>query len=229
MLSVRYEDEFLLALDKAPGIDTAPLSGGRGEGSLLEEAMDRYPDIARLPGRKACEPGLLHRLDRDTSGLVLIAKTKEAFERLMAAQESRLFVKRYSALCAASKAELPGAKPERGRLEQGCVLSRFRAYGPKGARVAPLGQEIAAPGPVYRTRVLSSTESQGIFSFAPTSPGWVFPSWETRSTRAKKRDGGRDSCSTPGPLAFPTRKTVRRSKSNVRCPRTSNHSEPYCA
>jgi 23S rRNA pseudouridine1911/1915/1917 synthase len=165
MFSVQYEDDFLLAVEKGPGIDTAPLDYGRGAGSLLEELLGRYPSLAALPGRKECEPGLLHRLDRDTSGLVLIAKTKEAFERLMAAQEGGLFIKRYIALCASSQAELPGAKPPRGRIEGGLVRSRFRPYGPKGARVAPLGEEIAAAGPVYETRILGSTELKGTFSF----------------------------------------------------------------
>jgi 23S rRNA pseudouridine1911/1915/1917 synthase len=159
MVGIRYEDDFLIAVDKPSGIDTAPLSSVGEGGSLLEELIAVVPGIACLPGRKDCEPGLLHRLDRDTSGLVLVAKTAFAFEKLCESQDRGLIEKRYAALCCASDSLLPGAKPLRGRIEDGMVRSRFRAYGPKRAKVAPIGVEIEAPGPVYQTEIIDSVES----------------------------------------------------------------------
>lgn len=166
MLNIRFEDEFLLVVEKRAGIHTAPLAkkgreGGDAEKSLLECVLDAYPGIASLPGRKACEPGLLHRLDRETSGLVLFAKTRESFEALLDAQAGGLFEKEYLAISARSAETLPGAKPARGREEDGRVLSRFRPYGPRGSRVAPIAPEHPAGGPVYETRVLSRHEGDG--------------------------------------------------------------------
>jgi 23S rRNA pseudouridine1911/1915/1917 synthase len=178
MLDIAYEDEFLLAAVKPPGIHTAPLSfspspslslppsasspGGKSEGqSLLEEVLSSYPGIGRIPGRKPCEPGLLHRLDRDTSGLVLFAKTEAAFDFLLGLQREGLFIKGYRALCEPCGLPLAGARPPRGEIEGGLILSRFRAFGPKAARVAPIGLSLEAEGPVYRTRILSRHDEGG--------------------------------------------------------------------
>lgn len=159
MVGIRYEDDSLIVAEKPSGMDTAPLSRVGEAGSLLARLIEAYPFIADLPGRKPCEPGLLHRLDRDTSGLVLVAKTVQAFEGLCGSQAAGLVEKRYLALCRASDSPLPGAKPPRGRIEDGAVTSRFRSYGPKGARVAPLGVELGTAGPVYRSDILSSSGS----------------------------------------------------------------------
>ncbi len=154
MAAVIWEDEDLIAFDKPPGVHSAPLRAGEG-GSLLEEAMGLRPAIARLKGRKPVEPGLLHRLDRDTSGIVLIAKTDFAFDALLSLQAGGGFKKEYDALCARSDPDLPGARPPRGNAEGGSVASRFRSWGPGAKRVAPLD---AGDGEVYRTDIIAMDE-----------------------------------------------------------------------
>jgi 23S rRNA pseudouridine1911/1915/1917 synthase len=74
-LSVAYEDESLLIVDKPQGLATAP---GKSP-SLCEEVFRARPELAAVSGYKAGEGGLLNRLDNDTGGLVLFAKTDEAF------------------------------------------------------------------------------------------------------------------------------------------------------
>ena len=86
-LELLYEDEFCIAVNKPAGL---AVQGGKGVGVSLDGLLER------MWGRR---PFLVHRLDRDTSGLILIAKTKEA-----AAGFSKLFsgggiVKHYLAIC----------------------------------------------------------------------------------------------------------------------------------
>jgi tRNA pseudouridine32 synthase/23S rRNA pseudouridine746 synthase len=83
---ILYQDKYVLALDKPPGIVTVP---GRGpeERSMLHEVRAVAPDA--LP---------VHRLDRDTSGVVLFAATRDAHRALNAAFESRRAEKTYLAL-----------------------------------------------------------------------------------------------------------------------------------
>ena len=116
-------------MDKPAGLHTAPLKPGEPE-TLLAWVTARYPEIAALPGRKSTEPGLLHRLDRGTSGIVIIARTAEAFARLRAEFSCGRVRKQYMALCASRKMIEPGS-----RL---CIESRFAPWGPGRRKVRVL-------------------------------------------------------------------------------------------
>ena len=128
-LSVLFEDGLLLALDKPAGVHSAPLHRGES-GTLLGLVLARYPEVAGLPGIKPVEPGLLHRLDRETSGILLVARTAEAFHNLRAAFEAGRVRKEYIALCACRVEARAG---KRLWLE-----SRFVPYGRGGQRVRVL-------------------------------------------------------------------------------------------
>jgi 23S rRNA pseudouridine1911/1915/1917 synthase len=150
-LSVLFEDSQLLAVDKPPGVHSAPLRRGEG-GTLLGLVLARYPEVAGLPGIKPVEPGLLHRLDRETSGILLVARTAEAFHSLRAAFEAGRVRKEYTALCAC---RIEARAGERLHLE-----SRFAPYGRGGRRVRVLlpdeeGKPAAqkASPRLYRTEV----------------------------------------------------------------------------
>jgi Pseudouridylate synthases, 23S RNA-specific len=194
-----YEDERLIAVHKPPRMHSAP---GQGSGDLCSWAFERYPEVARVRGRGSgqsqAEGGLLHRLDFETSGLVLFARDGEAFARLLEAQAAGAFRKEYAALCSAPLVEEPqGSRPRRGspfgidsvawaraRDEGGYAESdasamaallggacsggrvgvecAFRPFGPKGGRVACLGEEAVSSDaakdsarPLYRSAILS--------------------------------------------------------------------------
>lgn len=92
---VIYEDEALLVVDKPPGVVVHPGSANM-TGTLVSGLLFRYPDIEGVgaPGRW----GLVHRLDRDTSGAMIVARTQDSFDSL-SAQISRREVSRvYRAL-----------------------------------------------------------------------------------------------------------------------------------
>jgi 23S rRNA pseudouridine1911/1915/1917 synthase len=93
---ILYEDLSLLVVDKPAGMPTHGFSG-RATGTLANFLTAQRPDIGDI-GKSRWEPGLLHRLDRETSGLVLVAKTQAAFEDLRIQFRRRQIKKRYRAL-----------------------------------------------------------------------------------------------------------------------------------
>jgi 23S rRNA pseudouridine1911/1915/1917 synthase len=95
-LRVLWEDPILAAVDKAAGVPTHPLREGE-RGTLVNALIARYPEMAAI-GFSRREPGILHRLDRDTSGVLLAARTASAFERLRVEFEQGRVVKVYFAV-----------------------------------------------------------------------------------------------------------------------------------
>jgi len=95
VLSVVHEDEWLLVIDKAAGVVVHPGAGSQGR-TLVNGLLARYPDLAGVgqPDR----PGIVHRLDKGTSGLLLVARTPAAYEELTAMLAAREVSRRYVAL-----------------------------------------------------------------------------------------------------------------------------------
>ncbi len=94
--TVRWEDASALVVDKPAGVPTHPLRPDE-MGTLANGLVARFPETASV-GYRRREPGVLHRLDTDTSGLVLVARTTEAFEALREAMKAGGVSKRYLAL-----------------------------------------------------------------------------------------------------------------------------------
>jgi 23S rRNA pseudouridine1911/1915/1917 synthase len=96
-LDIIFEDEALLAINKQPGLVVHP-AAGHWSGTLVNALMHHCG--AKLAGRGGAERlGIVHRLDKDTSGVMLVAKTDEAHEKLGAAFAERRLKKFYRALC----------------------------------------------------------------------------------------------------------------------------------
>ena len=95
-VTIVYEDALLLVLDKPAGMPTHGFSG-RDADTVANFLVAQWPKIATV-GKNRWEPGLVHRLDRETSGLLLIAKTQEAFDDLRLQFRRREIKKRYRAL-----------------------------------------------------------------------------------------------------------------------------------
>ncbi len=95
-LHVVYEDEHLVALVKPPGMPTYPLRAGE-VGTLANLVVSKYPECARI-GKDPREAGFAHRLDADTSGLLIAARTSDAWTALRAAFASGNIQKTYLAV-----------------------------------------------------------------------------------------------------------------------------------
>jgi len=93
-LDVFYEDEDLVVINKPEGLTVHPASGSQ-RGTLVNGLMYRYQELSDING--PVRPGIVHRLDRDTSGLILIAKTNVAHARLGRQFEKHTIIKRYVA------------------------------------------------------------------------------------------------------------------------------------
>ena len=91
-----YEDPSLLVVEKPPGMPCHGFSP-KETNSLVNHLVAIRPGVKRI-GKSPWEPGLVHRLDRETSGLILVAKNRAAFDRLRAQFRNRLVQKRYWAL-----------------------------------------------------------------------------------------------------------------------------------
>ncbi len=96
-LEVRFETALVVVVEKPAGQPTAPLRDGE-TGTLANALVARYPEMAGF-GHSPREPGLVHRLDTDTSGLVLAARTAEAFEALSRGLKAGAIEKAYLLVC----------------------------------------------------------------------------------------------------------------------------------
>ena len=91
-----HEDEHLLVVDKPAGLVVHPGAGQRS-GTLVQGLLARYPEL-RGVGDDPERPGIVHRLDKGTSGLLLVARTADAHAALVAALAARAVHRRYRTL-----------------------------------------------------------------------------------------------------------------------------------
>ncbi|HEX78271.1 MAG TPA: RluA family pseudouridine synthase [Dehalococcoidia bacterium] len=93
-LNIVYEDHDLLVVDKPPGLTVHPAPGHPAH-TLVNAILARCPDLS-LKG--TARPGIVHRLDRDTSGLILVAKNDAAQSKLAQQIKGRQVLKQYLVL-----------------------------------------------------------------------------------------------------------------------------------
>lgn len=94
-LDVLYEDELLIVLNKPPGMVVHPAKGNWG-GTLTNALAYRFAQLSDLGGES--RPGIVHRLDRDTSGVMVVAKTNQAHAMLARQFQDRTTQKEYLAI-----------------------------------------------------------------------------------------------------------------------------------
>lgn len=94
-LNIFYEDKDIAVINKPVGLTVHPAAGGKS-GTLANALAHHFEQLSDLNG--PVRPGIVHRLDRDTSGLIVIAKTNTAHARLGRQFEKHTVMKRYVAL-----------------------------------------------------------------------------------------------------------------------------------
>lgn len=92
-----YEDDVMLVINKPAGISVHP-GAGNPDGTIVNALLGRYPGFAELFPDADVRPGIVHRLDKDTSGCLVIAKTPNALFKLGKAFAERETKKKYLAL-----------------------------------------------------------------------------------------------------------------------------------
>ncbi len=124
-LSVVYEDMDLLVIEKPPGMVVHP-SPGHASGTLVNALLARYPDIGKEGGQR---PGIVHRLDKDTSGLMLIGRNAYSTQYLQDQLREHKVLKEYTLLCCGvlqpptGRIEGPIGRDPRNPLRMGIVSS----------------------------------------------------------------------------------------------------------
>jgi 23S rRNA pseudouridine1911/1915/1917 synthase len=93
-LAILYEDDDVIVLSKPPGLAVHP-GAGRAGGTLVNALLAHVPTLA---GGESQRPGIVHRLDRDTSGVMVVAKHPKAYAHLSRQVRAREMERRYLAL-----------------------------------------------------------------------------------------------------------------------------------
>jgi 23S rRNA pseudouridine1911/1915/1917 synthase len=129
-LNVVHEDADVLVIDKPAGLAVHP-GAGRRTGTLAHAVLAHAPDLTGIGGE--LRPGIVHRLDKDTSGLIVVAKNERALRRLQQAIQLRLVRREYTAIVhgrvrrAGGTIDAPIGRDPRHRTRMAVVASGRRA------------------------------------------------------------------------------------------------------
>jgi 23S rRNA pseudouridine1911/1915/1917 synthase len=94
-LDVLYEDAHLIVINKPAGLTVHPAPGNK-DGTLVNGLLHHCPDLPGIGGEM--RPGIVHRLDKDTTGCIVIAKSQEALVRLQRQIQQRIASREYLAV-----------------------------------------------------------------------------------------------------------------------------------
>lgn len=125
-LDIVYEDDAILVLNKPAGFVVHP-GAGVPDGTVLNALLHYCPDLANIP-----RAGIVHRLDKDTTGLMVVAKTLPAQTRLVEMLQARAITREYEAIAlglmtAGGKVDAPIGRHPRQRTHMAVVSQGKRA------------------------------------------------------------------------------------------------------
>jgi len=127
--SVIYEDKNFIVVNKPAGLPVH-VGGSIKSGTLAEWLIEKYPEIKSVGDDPKIRPGIVHRLDKETSGVLIIAKNQKAYEHLKSQFKNRSVEKIYNAFAQGS------FKDESGEIDFpiGRSARDFRRRAVKGTR-----------------------------------------------------------------------------------------------
>jgi 23S rRNA pseudouridine1911/1915/1917 synthase len=98
-LDIIYENKDFVVVNKPAGLVVHEGAGETGE-TLVDLVLKKYPDLKNLDWEESARIGIVHRLDKDTSGVIIVAKNPEALKYFQEQFKSRTVEKTYLALVA---------------------------------------------------------------------------------------------------------------------------------
>ncbi len=116
-IPVIYEDECVLVIDKPPGMPVHPLDASE-TGTVISGLLAAYPDLAGI-GPDPLFPAVAHRLDAETSGVMLVARNKKMYDDLRRQFRDKRVRKKYTALAC-------------GELREGALLENWLVHSTSG-------------------------------------------------------------------------------------------------
>jgi len=183
-LEILYEDADMVVVNKPAGMITHPAPGVTS-GTLVNALLGRYAELRGVleaqiggdaaPKPESLRPGIVHRLDKDTSGVILVARHEAAHRRLSEAFRGRSVYKRYLALSV-------------GHPKEGTLAAPIGRHPVDRTRMHVGGSPPATPRPTsrsWRPRVNTPWSAPSCTPGAPTRSGSTSkpctpPSWATR-------------------------------------------------
>ena len=145
-LNIIFEDEYLIALDKPVGMVVHP-APGHSSGTMVNALLHHCNDLSGIGGVE--RPGIVHRLDKDTSGLVIAAKTESAHKNLARQFKKREIRKEYLAIVKGN------VKKDKGSIH--ASIGRHKVHRKK-----------------MDTRALNGREAQTEYEVVHRSVGWSY-------------------------------------------------------
>lgn len=136
LLKPLYEDDSLVVIDKPANLQVHP-AGNVDKKTVAHWVITTYPNIAEV-GEDVLRPGIVHRLDRETSGVLVIAKTNKAFQGMKSLFQKRTLQKKYIALVYGHMYVLQG-EINKPLMRRSGELKRFAVEtqdAPEGARAS---------------------------------------------------------------------------------------------
>ncbi len=97
-IEILYEDKNLLAVNKPAGLLVHPIVGKKNEHTLTEWLLENYPEVKKVGDDPEHRPGIVHRLDKDTSGIILVPRNQKTFEYLKNLFQTHQIKKTYAAI-----------------------------------------------------------------------------------------------------------------------------------
>lgn len=175
VLSAPSENQPFAVIYKPSGLPSAPLKPYENSASVQCEEL--FPEIKNVCGKKEIEHGLLHRIDTDTQGILLLASTQKAYDFLCREQSEMNFIKTYKAKCVYCedksflkeegfppltlseklKIESFVSEPESKTLSL-TLNSFFRPFGIKNKAVRPVTDESSAAALKKSGKIIYTTE-----------------------------------------------------------------------
>ncbi len=126
-INVKFIDEHIIIIDKPAGLIVHP-GNGNPDNTLLNALLFHYPDLAAIP-----RAGIIHRLDKDTSGLMMIARTAIAYNKLVADLQQRIIKRTYRAIVDGNPYKEGIVRKNIGRDDKNRLKMAVRAFGGKEA------------------------------------------------------------------------------------------------
>ena len=137
---ILYQDSDIVVINKPPGLVVHP-APGHSEGTLVHGLLAACGDLTGIGGE--IRPGIVHRLDRDTSGVMVVAKTEPALKKLVETFKDRKVEKVYVALCL--------GKPDRRQGEVDAPIGRHPVHRKKMSTHSRSGRHALTKYEVIKT------------------------------------------------------------------------------
>lgn len=149
-LEILYEDDSLLVINKPVGMVVHP-APGHWSGTFVNALLFHCQSLAVAEGE--IRPGIVHRLDKDTSGILVAAKTLEAQQKLIELFASRQIYKEYLAICVGH----PGQGEIRAPIGRHPVDRKQMAVVPEGREAITFYKTLASQGKLSMVQVVIAT------------------------------------------------------------------------